>query len=102
MAALTYEPRADGRFRPVWDIRIAQLLNGKVQDLWPLFGALAHLPVQLVWGEESDILLPATVSRMRATRADMALVTLPGIGHAPTLNEPEVVTALRDFLGRVA
>jgi pimeloyl-ACP methyl ester carboxylesterase len=51
-----------------------------------------------VHGEVSDILLPATVARMQATRPDMVLTTLPGIGHAPTLTEPEVLAVLREFL----
>jgi hypothetical protein len=37
---------------------------------------------------------------MQATRPDMALTTLPRIGHAPTLTEPEVLAALREFIGR--
>jgi pimeloyl-ACP methyl ester carboxylesterase len=52
----------------------------------------------LVRGEASDILLPATVTRMQAARPDMRLATLPGIGHAPTLTEPEVLAALRAFV----
>jgi pimeloyl-ACP methyl ester carboxylesterase len=52
----------------------------------------------LVQGEASDILLPATVTRMQAVRPDMMLATLPGIGHAPTLTEPDVLTALRAFI----
>ena len=28
----------------------------------------------------------------------MMLATLPGIGHAPTLTEPEILAALRDVL----
>jgi pimeloyl-ACP methyl ester carboxylesterase len=34
------------------------------------------------------------------TLADGELVTVPGVGHAPTLVEPAVVTALERFLGR--
>jgi pimeloyl-ACP methyl ester carboxylesterase len=98
MTALTYTPGPDGKLRPSWDTRIARLLNGHTPDLWPLFGGLAHLPLLLVHGEASDILLPATVARMQEARPDMVLARLPGIGHAPTLNEPEVVAALRAFL----
>jgi pimeloyl-ACP methyl ester carboxylesterase len=101
MAALTYVPDGDGMLRPGWDTRIAKLLNGKTPDLWPLFGALRHLPLLLARGEASDILLPNTVTRMQATHPDMAVVSLPGIGHAPTLGEPEIVAAMRAFLGRV-
>jgi pimeloyl-ACP methyl ester carboxylesterase len=101
MAALTYAPDADGMLRPVWDTRIARLMNGRTPDLWALFGGLAHLPLLLVRGEASDILLPATVTRMQAVRPDMLLATLPGIGHAPTLTEPEVLAALQAFVDGV-
>lgn len=102
MTALTYAPDSDGMLRPVWDTRIAQLLNGKTPDLWALFGGLAHLPLLLLRGEVSDILLPATVARMQALRPDMAVVTLPNIGHAPTLAEPEIIAALQAFLDKLA
>jgi pimeloyl-ACP methyl ester carboxylesterase len=98
MAALTYAPDGDGRLRPLWDTRIARLVNGTTPDLWPLFGALTHLPLLLVHGEASDILLPTTVTRMRTARPDMVVASLPGIGHAPTLTEPEVLAALRTFM----
>jgi pimeloyl-ACP methyl ester carboxylesterase len=101
MAALTYVPAGDGMLRPNWDTRIAGLLNGRTPDLWALFAALTHLPLLLVRGEVSDILLPATVARMQASHPDMTVVSLPGIGHAPTLNEPEIVAALHAFLDRV-
>jgi pimeloyl-ACP methyl ester carboxylesterase len=100
MTALTYAPDGDGTLRPLWDTRIARLLNGRTPDLWALFDGLAHLPLLLVHGEVSDILLPTTVARMQATRPDMALTTLPRIGHAPTLTEPEVLAALREFIDR--
>lgn len=101
MARLTYAPGADGRWHPVWDMRIAELLRRKPPDLWPLFGALAPAKLLLVCGEASDILLPDTVARMVAARPDMDVASLPGIGHAPTLAEPAIVASLRDFLERV-
>jgi pimeloyl-ACP methyl ester carboxylesterase len=98
MAALTYAPDGNGALRPLWDTRIARLMNGRPPDLWPLFRALAHLPVLLIHGEASDILLRPTVQRMQATRPDMVITSLPGIGHAPTLTEPDVVRSLRSFM----
>ena len=98
MAALTYAPDGDGRLRPLWDTRIARLINGTIPDLWPMFGGLAHIPVLLIRGEVSDILLPETVRRMQAVRPDMVVTTLPGVGHAPTLTEPDIVCALRAFI----
>jgi pimeloyl-ACP methyl ester carboxylesterase len=101
MAALTYAPGADGRFHPVWDTAIARLLNDPPPPLWPLFGALAHVPLLLARGEASDILLAPTVAAMRAARPDMVVVSLPGIGHAPTLAEPSVLQAIAALLERV-
>jgi pimeloyl-ACP methyl ester carboxylesterase len=101
MAELTYEPGPDGRFHPVWDIRIAKLLDQKAADLWPLFGALSHVPVLLIRGEVSNILLPGTVARMQAERPDMGVVTIPGIGHAPTLSEPPALAAMRALLSGI-
>jgi pimeloyl-ACP methyl ester carboxylesterase len=98
MAALTYQPGKDGRFHPVWDIAIAKLLHRPPPDLWPLFGALAHVPTMLVHGAVSTILLPETVAAMRERRPDMTVVTVPGIGHAPILTEPAVKHRLAEFI----
>jgi pimeloyl-ACP methyl ester carboxylesterase len=97
-AALTYAPAADGRWRPLWDTRIAQLLGGAVPDLWPFFGALAAVPLMLVQGGRSTILEEGTVARMRAARPDMAVVRLDAVGHAPSLAEPGCAPALDAFL----
>ena len=67
-------------------------------ELWPLFGALAHVPLLLFWGQESTLLTASTVARMREMRPDMAVAGLPGIGHAPRLVEPLAVSALDRFL----
>jgi pimeloyl-ACP methyl ester carboxylesterase len=102
MAELTYQPGADGRFHPVWDTAIARLLNGPPPDLWPLFGGLAHVPILLVRGAVSNILLAGTVTRMLSLRPDMTVVTLPGIGHAPILTEPPALAAIQTFLAQNA
>jgi len=98
MARLTYAPDPHGVWRPLWDTRIAGLLRRRTPDLWTLFGGLQHLPLLLIRGEESDILLPTTLARMRATRPDMEVVSVPGVGHAPTLGEADVAGALGAFL----
>jgi pimeloyl-ACP methyl ester carboxylesterase len=97
-AALTYEPGPDGRLHPSWDTRIAELVESPMRDLWPLFRALAHLRVLLVRGLRSNILLPDTVRKMLALRPDMSVVEIAGVGHAPTLAEPEAKRAIDSFL----
>jgi pimeloyl-ACP methyl ester carboxylesterase len=98
MTALTYEPGEDGRWHPVWDTAIARLLDKPTPDLWPLFGALDHVPLLLVHGAVSTLLLPESVAAMRARRPDMAVVTVPGVGHAPILTEDAVRDTLASFL----
>lgn len=97
----TYARGEDGRLHPRWDIRVVEALrteNPGATELWPLFGALEHVPLLLFWGQESKLLTASTVARMREMRPDMAVAGLPGIGHAPRLVEPLAVSALDRFL----
>lgn len=98
MAELTYKLGPDGRWHPNWDVAIAKLLNRPPPDLWPMFAALSHLPVLLVRGAVSNILLSGTVSRMQAVHPGMTVISLPGIGHAPILTEPPALAAIQSFL----
>jgi len=68
-------------------------------DLWPLFAALAAgRPLLLVRGETSDILEPETADRMGALAPHMRRVDVRGVGHAPTLEEPQATEAIDAFL----
>ena len=104
VAESTYARGADGRWHPRWDIRVAELLPAgepRPTELWPLWNSLAGLPLLLVWGQESAVLSAATVQRMREERPDMAVVSLPGIGHAPKLTEAAAIAGLDRFLGQL-
>ncbi len=68
-------------------------------DLWPFFAALGQKPLLVVRGEKSDLLTAATVAKMPEVAPGMKLVVVPGVGHAPELNEPEAVAAIDSFLG---
>jgi pimeloyl-ACP methyl ester carboxylesterase len=67
--------------------------------LWPALQRVT-CPTLVVWGSDSDVLSEAQARRMVDTLADGELVTVSGVGHAPTLVEPVVVTALERFLAR--
>ena len=67
-------------------------------DLWPFFRVLAEKPLLVVRGAKSDLLTEATARRMQQVAPDMKLVVVPGVGHAPELNEPEAVAAIDEFL----
>jgi pimeloyl-ACP methyl ester carboxylesterase len=66
-------------------------------DLWPLWGALARIPVLAIRGEHSDILSAATLARMQRKPLTTAL-TVANRGHAPLLDEPGCVAAIDAFL----
>jgi len=70
-------------------------------DLWPAFETLHGLPGLLVRGEYSDVLSAETASEMVRRLPLMDLVTLPRIGHAPTLEEPGAVAAIERLLQAV-
>lgn len=100
--ARTYAEGDDRLWHPRWDIRVGQQAVGDAAgappDLWPFFHGLGRLPLMLVWGQESHLLNADTVATMRRARPDMRVVSLPGTGHAPTLEEPAAVASLDSFL----
>jgi pimeloyl-ACP methyl ester carboxylesterase len=70
-------------------------------DLWPLFAALGSKALLVVRGEKSDLLTAQTAQRMIEVAPAMKLATVPGVGHAPELSEPEAVAAIDEFLGQL-
>lgn len=71
-------------------------------DPWERWAALAEgRPVLLLRGGESDLLAPDVAAKMVDGRPDAALRLVPGVGHAPMLDEPAALDALDEFLDRV-
>ena len=54
-------------------------------------------PVLLVRGGASDLLSPEIAQRMVAEMRDCRMVEVPGVGHAPTLMEPEAFGPVMEF-----
>ena len=67
-------------------------------DLWPFFAVLGQEPLLVIRGAKSDLLTAATAEKMKAVVPDVKLAVVPGVGHAPELNEPEAVAAIDQFL----
>jgi len=97
---------AGGRVVFDYDMRIAEPFKAPGGDsgfdLWTAFAALKGVPSLVVHGELSDLLSRATVERMLAENRAMEAVTVPRVGHAPTLDEPEAEAGIDRLLARVA
>jgi pimeloyl-ACP methyl ester carboxylesterase len=102
-ARATYRQGNDGLLHADWDPNIVKPFENpgdSPYDLWALYRGAARIPMLAVRGGESDVLSEATFSRMKAEKPDLVQVTVPGVGHAPSLTEPEVAAALDDFLAK--
>jgi len=70
-----------------------------VPNLWPYFRRLARKrPTLLIRGANSDLLGADIAARMQKTAPDMRYAEIPGVGHAPMLDEPESKAAIFEFL----
>jgi pimeloyl-ACP methyl ester carboxylesterase len=102
-AERTYRLGEDGIWHHDWDAGIARAFTAGdtgAMDLWALFRGFAHTPTLVVRGGISDLLTEAGLAQMVAAKPDLLTVTVPGVGHTPHLAEPEVQTALDDFIAR--
>jgi pimeloyl-ACP methyl ester carboxylesterase len=104
MAKRLYRLTSGGRIVLDYDMRIAEPLRmpgGEAGvDLWPALDALKDVPVLLLRGERSDLLSAATARQMAERLNHAELVTVPGVGHAPVLDEPVAVEAMDRLLQR--
>lgn len=70
-------------------------------EAWPYYESLAGRPVTVLRGELSDLFSQQVFERMGRAIPDVELVTVPRVGHAPSLDEPESLAALERLLDRV-
>lgn len=92
--ALTYDPA----LKIAFDAAMA----APPVDLWPLFDALAGVPLALLRGANSDVLSRAGAAAMCARRPDMHFAEIPDRGHIPFLDEPAALACIRALLDQVA
>jgi pimeloyl-ACP methyl ester carboxylesterase len=105
-AAHRYCREQDGEIRFDYDMAIAEPFRtagpAPKVDLWPFFAALARKPLLVVRGELSDLLSADAMTKMHEAAPGLRSVAVPGVGHAPTLDEPEAVAAIDAFLADIA
>jgi pimeloyl-ACP methyl ester carboxylesterase len=101
IARLSYRANAQGVPEVDADPLIGEPLrntSAAAPDLWPLWGALARVPILAIRGAHSDVLSVTTLARMQRGKPDLEVLQVANRGHAPLLDEPECVAAIDQFL----
>ena len=106
MAKRLYRLNSGGRIVLDYDMKIAEPIRAMGSeagvDMWPVMQAFRDIPTLLLRGARSDLLSDATARRMATEIGGNAeLVTVPDVGHAPTLAEPESAAGIDRLLARV-
>lgn len=106
MAKRTMTLTSNGRIVFDYDMKIAEAFAkidfGNQPDLMPAIDAMAQVPLLILRGEHSDLFSAKTCQAMMARLKKAEAVTVPGVGHAPLLTEPEAVAAIDGLLAKLA
>jgi len=93
-------------FRLSYDPALGNTLAGinatqTIPPAWPLFDALASVPVMVLRGENSDLLSEATLAEMAKLHEGLETLTVPNEGHAPFVGRGATAEAVARFVMRV-
>jgi len=95
----------EGRIKFDYDMAISNTFNrapnGPAASVWPLYQALEGIPLLILRGELSDLLAEDVARRMAEALPNAELIVVPGVGHAPALDEPESIAGIDRLLDRV-
>jgi pimeloyl-ACP methyl ester carboxylesterase len=90
-----------GGYRMHYDPAIAVPFNAEKNpkdiDLWNFYDAIT-CPTLLLRGEQSDLLTRETAAEMGTRGPRAALAEIKGVGHAPTLMQPDQIAVVSRFL----
>ena len=94
---------ADGRVTPHYDPAMVRQFTAHEDDylIWPHYDAI-DVPVLVLRGAESDLVLPSAIDAMRRRGPGAAgllqVIEVPGCGHAPALNVPAQLQPVEAFI----
>ncbi|QTD56591.1 alpha/beta fold hydrolase [Parasphingorhabdus cellanae] len=103
-AKKVYRMNSSGRIKLDYDMKISEPFERKGGDnaaMWRMLEALKNIPTLILRGELSDLFSDATAKKMLSVLEQGELVTVPRVGHAPSLEEPTSLDAIAALLQRV-
>lgn len=102
-AEASYRRGEDGLLHVDWDPRIVEPLKrpGALPDLWALWRGLARIPTLAIRGGRSPLLSAEAFRAMAEGHRCLTRLEVEGLGHAPSLEEPEALDALEVFLAEL-
>ena len=72
-------------------------LTQPLPSLWPQFAGLKDIPMLVLRGENSQLLMPETLERMRVIAPKMQSLIVKGQGHVPMLETGDLPNKLMAF-----
>jgi pimeloyl-ACP methyl ester carboxylesterase len=103
-AKKVYRMNSSGRIKLDYDMKIADPFDSKGGGsgaLWNALDYMQDIPTLILRGELSD-LFSERVARQMLEKLDKGeLVTVPRVGHCPTLEEPASLDAINELLHRI-
>ncbi|MEO9469534.1 alpha/beta hydrolase [Parasphingorhabdus sp.] len=98
-----YRMNSSGRIKLDYDMKISEPFESKgggSAPLWKALDAMKEIPTLILRGELSDLFSDITARKMIDRLEKAELVTVPRVGHAPTLEEPAALDAIVGLLQR--
>lgn len=103
MATLGTREIENGKLVLNYDPKIGDPLRGGLTgfdvNLWPLWDMI-KCPVLVFRGKQSDLLTAEITDKMSKRGPCVSIVEIEGAGHAPTLNSPEDIELIEDWLNQ--
>jgi len=102
MLACTFQKNSNHRWELKRDSKVAAslaegMLGGGNINLWSYWQKI-NIPVLLIHGLNSDLLLFPTIQKMQHTHQDMIVLTIEDAGHSPYLYRQEHIEQIAKFM----
>lgn len=99
-----YRMNSSGRIKLDYDMKISEPFErkgGSNDAMWRALESLQNVPTLILRGGLSDLFSDMTARKMLGKLNKAELVTVPRVGHAPSLEEPASLDAIAALLQRV-